>query len=295
MGVGGLATLLLLGLAAAVTPWSDILSSKPRETPVFARIESGTFEMGSHAGENGRSDNETQHVVTIGRSFEIQTTEVTQGQWLDLMGSNPSFFADCGDDCPVENISWWDALAFLNLMSAGAGFEQCYEVSGCIGSYGVDFRCEKVVFKGLDCTGYRLPTEAEWEFAARGKTSSPFYSGGMVAPECEPRDPNLEQIAWYCGNSGRTTHPVGSKLPNRHGLSDMLGNVREWVWDWNFGDYTGEEERDPLGPPKGAGRTYRGGGWMNYARDCRVGARGYQEPDRRADSVGVRPVRTLTD
>lgn len=283
------------GIAAATLDWDKLLSSDGPPPPKFVRIEPGAFEMGSHSGESGRTADETQHKVTLTRAFEMQTTEVTQAQWVRVMGTNPSFFRDCGDDCPVESISWWDALAYLNQSSAAAGFEQCYELKGCSGTYGQDFRCEKVEFVGLDCTGYRLPTEAEWEFAARGRTSSEFYSGPMAVPECDPIDVELDRVAWYCGNSDRTTHPVGQKTPNRYGLYDVLGNVREWVWDWNFGAYPEDEVTDPLGPEKGAGRSYRGGGWMNFAKDCRSAARGYEEPHKGADSIGLRPVRTVKE
>ena len=293
VGILLLVLVLAAGIAAATLEWDEMFGADEPSPPSFVRIEPDSFEMGSHAEEAGRTADEAQHKVTLTHILEVQTTEVTQAQWTRIMGSNPSFFADCGDDCPVESVSWWDALAYLNQMSAAAGFAQCYELKGCSGTYGQDFRCETVQFVGLECTGYRLPTEAEWEYVARGKTSSAYYGGAMSAAECEPVDPQLDRIAWYCGNAERSIHPVGLKLPNRYGLHDVLGNVREWVWDWNFGAYATEDVVDPLGPEKGAGRSYRGGGWMNLARDCRSAARGYDEPHIGADSIGLRPFRTL--
>ncbi len=293
-GVGLL--VMLATVAAMLTPWDKILGGGDAYTePQFVRINTGRFSMGSTPEETGHADNETSHSVTITAPFMVQTTEVTQAQWERLMGNNPSGFKNCGGDCPVENVSWWDALEYLNRLSSAQGLPQCYEMSGCVGTPGVNFRCGKLEFVGLECSGYRLPTEAEWEYAARAGTGSAFYNGDLdpAEAECNPSPSHLKKIAWFCGNAESNPHPVAQLEPNFWGLYDPLGNVSEWVWDWNFGAYSGEDAKDPLGPEKGAGRTYRGGSWMSLARDCRAANRGYDEPEMRKDSLGFRPARTV--
>lgn len=291
-GILGVLLLALVGVGATVVPWDEWMGEKKLERPRFVWIPSGTFDMGSPSDEIGRFTNETRHPVVITRPFFIQATEVTQGEWKRVMGSNPSSHKACGEGCPVDSVSWWDTLIYLNRRSVSDGLETCYELDNCSGIPGQSYKCKGVAFKGLACEGYRLPTEAEWEYAARAGTQDPFFNGSAREQGCSPVDDALGEIAWYCGNSGARPHPVGQKTPNEWGLFDTAGNVTEWVWDWNFGDYAKEKAKDPLGAKKGAGRTYRGGNWSNFAADCRVGSRSYGTPEHRSADLGFRPVRT---
>lgn len=204
----------------------------------FVLIQPGTFMMGSPADEPMRDDDETQHQVTLTKGFYLQTTEVSQGQWRSIMGNNPSYFKDCGDECPVECVSWNDCQEFIQRLNNQEGTEN-----------------------------YRLPTEAEWEFACRAGGTKAFANGEMIARRCG-HDPNLDDMGWYCGNSGKTTNPVRQKNPNDWGTYDMHGNVWEWCQDL-YGEYPSDHIVDPAGPSSGLRRVFRGGGWLHNISHCR--------------------------
>ena len=231
----------------------------------FNLIPAGTFMMGSPEDELGRASGEIQHQVTITHSFYMQTTEVTQGQWAAVMGSNPSYYSQCGDNCPVEYVSWYDVQDFIAaLNSRGEGT-------------------------------YRLPTEAEWEYAARAGSTTAFANGDITVTHygffrCG-HDPNLDAIGWYCGNSGPGgKRPVAQKLPNAWGLYDMHGNVWEWVQDW-YGSYPTTGITDPTGPETGSTGVIRGGYWGNPAWTCRSACRGNNMPNARINLIGFRLLR----
>jgi len=239
----------------------------------FVLIPAGDFMMGSPTSEPDRYDDENQHEVRITRAFYLQKTEVTQGEWKRLMGNNPSLVWRCGDQCPVENVSWWDAVAYANALSKKEGKAQCYQLSSCSGSPGDErYECGEVSFVGVTCGGYRLPTEAEWEYAARAGNKGERYG-------------EVGDVAWYAGNSDSEIHPVGKKRANAWGLFDMLGNVWEWNGDW-AGAYEGAT--DPVGPDSGSGRVYRGGCWSSAAGHARAANRGRSEPGFRGASLGFR-------
>ena len=228
----------------------------------YVSILPGTFSMGTFEMESVETD-ETQHTVTITRAFCMKATEVTQGEWQAEMGDNPSSFQGCGPNCPVEQVNWDDAILYANALSRREGLAECY-----VGS----------TFAGLTCTGYRLPTESEWEYAARAGSTAATYGP-------------LDSVGWYEGNSGGSTHPVGGKTANSFGLYDMLGNVWEWTGDW-YGTYPGTLT-DPTGPTTGSYRVVRGGSWITTAPGARAAYRYYGfTADIRYNALGFRLVKT---
>ena len=255
--------------------------------PEFVRIEAGTFAMGSAPGELGRDADEAVHRATITRPFFLSRTEETEADWRGVARNDPSHFLGC-DDCPVDSVNFWDALAYLNHISSVAGFAPCYTLIGCSGTPGIDFACLTASYEHATCAGYRLPTEAEWEYASRADTNTAFHNGLMVDERCS--DTGLDDIGWYCGNAQEHTYAVGSLEPNAWGLHDVSGNLWEWVWD-RYGPYDGDVT-DPTGPPAGDVRVLRGGGWYSLARECRSANRGAEEPGYRSGDVGFRVART---
>ncbi|MEW6671323.1 MAG: SUMF1/EgtB/PvdO family nonheme iron enzyme [Thermodesulfobacteriota bacterium] len=223
----------------------------------FVYIAPGTFTIGSPLSERGRYDDERQHQVTIADGFYLQTTEVTQGQWRALMGSNPSHFRNCGDDCPVESVSWNEVQEFISKLNAQG-----------------------------EAGRYRLPTEAEWEYAARAGSKTAFTSGDISEADCG-HDANLAAVGWYCGNSDKQAHPVALKRPNAWGLYDMHGNVWEWCREW-YGAYPSGAVTNPLEPSSGSHRVGRGGSWGSYAWACRSAFRKRYLPGTRDDGLGFR-------
>ena len=201
----------------------------------FVWVPAGEFLMGSESGE-ADDDESPVREVRISAGYWLGKHEVTQGEWEAVMGSNPSDFQNCGRDCPVERVSWEDVQAFIGRLNGRSGGNR-----------------------------YRLPSEAEWEYAARAGTSGDRYGADM------------EAIGWHSGNSGGSPRRVGRKAPNAWGLHDMLGNVWEWVEDW-YGDYAGGYVTDPRGPATGSNRVYRGGSWYGSARSCRSSNRNTSPP-----------------
>jgi len=247
--------------------------------------------MGSPDDELGRSPVETQHDVTLTRAFWMGDTEVTQGAWVEVMGTNPSRFE--GTNRPVEQVSWWSAVSYANTLSAVAGLTPCYTLmTGCSGTAAAGtLSCSGVTFTGLSCTGYRLPTESEWEYASRAGTTTATYIGNLTARECS--DTTLLPIAWFCGNnvSPLEHKVVAQKVPNSWALYDTLGNVFEWTWDWD-GTYPGSV-MDPIGPDTGSDRVYRGGSWNKFALFVRAALRYNGSPDDRYDDLGFRLARSV--
>jgi len=225
----------------------------------FVFIPPGELVIGSPETELGRNEDEVLHKVKITKGFFLQTTPVTQKQWKIIMGNNPARFAKNGDSHPVESVSWYDCQKFI------------------------------VRLNSLEKATYRLPTEAEWEYACRSGTVSPCTGGEIVELFCGI-DPNLDTMGWYCGNSNRTTHPVAQKKGNAWGLFDMHGNVFEWCQDW-YGDYPSTPQTDPSGPLSGPGRVIRGGSWFSNAKSCRSAARFYWHPNGKSDFIGFRLVK----
>jgi formylglycine-generating enzyme required for sulfatase activity len=193
-----------------------------------------------------------------------------------MMGTSPSSFSECGSDCPVENVSWYMSAAFANAVSDSEGLEQCYT---CTGS-GSSTSCS-IAVAPYSCAGYRLPTEAEWEAAARCGEDT-LYAGSTV----------IGDVAWYSSNSGGTPHTVATKASNACGLYDMSGNVYEWTGDWHSSTYySGTPSDDPPGAASGSARVFRGGCWYSGPALARVAVRAADPPVRRT-YLGLRLVRT---
>ncbi|MFC1890121.1 SUMF1/EgtB/PvdO family nonheme iron enzyme [Thermodesulfobacteriota bacterium] len=213
----------------------------------FVWVPEECFQMGDTFGDGEICEKPVHEVCVNG--FWIGKYEVTQGQWKKVMGSNPSHFPDCGDDCPVEIVSWKDTQEFIRRLNRETG------------------------------QNYRLPTEAEWEYAARSGGRKEKYSGGS----------NLDSVAWYNDNSGKKTHPVGEKAPNGLGLYDLTGNVWEWCGDrYDKGYYSKSSGNNPTGPSSGSRRVLRGGSWDDLARYLRVSYRYRSVPVFRNYNIGFR-------
>jgi formylglycine-generating enzyme required for sulfatase activity len=241
-------------------------------------IEAQTFEMGCTAGMSGcYADESPAHDVTLTNDFYIGETEVTQAEYQAMMGTNPSGFSGCGSDCPVETVSWHMSAAFANAVSDSEALEQCYT---CTGS-GTSTDCS-IAVEPYSCGGYRLPTEAEWEAAARCGEDT-LYAGSTV----------IGDVAWYNGHSGSTTHTVATKASNACGLYDMSGNVWEWTQDWYSSSYySSSPGTDPVGATFGDGRGRRGGSWGNGPLSARVASRDWIDPANRYVNFGLRLLRT---
>ena len=234
-------------------------------------LPAGSHRMGSDDSEEGRRDNEgPRHKVRLTRGVLMGSTEVTQSLYLGVMGSNPSNFTDRASTKPVEEVSWLDAAHFCNALSELEGLQPAYELG--------EAEAGDTVRWDPQAGGYRLPTEAEWEYAARAGTST-LYAGSD----------DLDLVAWHVDNARRKTHPVGEKQPNAWGLYDMSGNVWEWTWDWKA-PYEGAAT-DPSGPQEGSHRVLRGGSWIYPARYARVAYRNAYPQDFHNDNLGFRIAR----
>jgi formylglycine-generating enzyme required for sulfatase activity len=276
LGLG--AGLLCVGL---LLPWGVHLWQVRRQEkpaggelrPELVELPAGTFQMGSPKTDPEHDYDERLHEVEL-RPFAIARTEVTQLQYAQVLGERPSRFKDeKGDESlPVERVTWHDAIRYCNRLTelerqrGVAGLVPCYEGEG-----------DQVKWKP-GCTGYRLPTEAEWEYAARAMQGT-RYAGGD----------ELDKVAWDGKNSGDKTHPVKGKEANAWGLYDMSGNVDEWVWDWYDENYSAEK-KDPRGPDSGSRRVGRGGSIWNSPQALRVANRYGVSP---GDNLGLRVARSL--
>jgi formylglycine-generating enzyme required for sulfatase activity len=248
----------------------------------FVRIEGGSFVMGSPVYELGRNSGEIQHRVRIS-SFFIAKYQVTQKEYEEVMGNNPSLLT--GENFPVENINWFEAIDYCNRRSQQEGFTPVYTIDIVridLGNLNNTLRWLVTWNQGAD--GYRLPTEAEWEYAAKGGNLSP---GDFIFPGSNDQT----EVAWYVRNSGGSTHPVGTKEANGLGLYDMSGNVWEWCWDW-YGNYLPVAVTNPTGAARGSHRVIRGGSCYDSAAFIRSSYRYFCVPSNRSIGVGFRVVRS---
>jgi formylglycine-generating enzyme required for sulfatase activity len=271
--------LLAVGAALIILPATK---SEAQEAS-WVRVPAGVFTMGSPPEEVGRDDDEGPvHVVHITKPFVMKKTEVTQNDWASLFGTRPAKNPECGEDCAVNFVNWWETLEYCNALSRHRGLPECYELLGCVDRRpGTDRECTGVVFAGLDCPGYRLPTEAEWEYAAR--------AGGSQAVSSERQ---RKSGGAATASSAVAGLPVSTDSANPWGLVGMAGGVWEWCWDW-FAYYAPGPVSDPEGPRSGQYRVFRGGGRFFPDRHARPASRSGFFPGFRAVYIGFRPVRTV--
>jgi len=249
-----------VGVYVDVTGMYDVVS-----------VPSGEFVMGS---EHHSIDELPIHKVTLDHSFLMMTSEVTQELYASIMQENPSFFNECGLDCPVEKVQWLDAAVFANHLSRQEGREECYQFLG---------RSEVNWVDEYECLGWRLPTEAEWAWAARGAqtTAETRFAGSD----------EVSNVAWYLENSNHTTHPVCQKEKNALGLCDISGNVYEWVWD-RMDKYPSEAVLNPVGGDTGSHRLARGGAWNRFVKNIDIRVRKEYSYAFQSNDLGFRLVRT---
>ncbi|MDH3601947.1 MAG: formylglycine-generating enzyme family protein, partial [Candidatus Tectomicrobia bacterium] len=259
--------------------WNEEVASpeppQPEPEPVWiepldmVELAGGAFWMGSPDSDEDAYDEEKPRYEVTLSEFCISRYPIMRQLYQDIMGVSPERWErDQEDDrLPASYVSWCDAVAFCNALSERVGLQPCYRIDG------------EIVEWDANADGYRLPTEAEWEYACRAGTETKWFCGD---------DPSaLERYAWF---GQRSVQPVGAKEPNPWGLHDMAGNVWEWCWDW-FGDYDDLSMRNPTGPENGNFRVLRGGAFVSDARDLRSADRDWVEPEYRDDGVGFRCVR----
>ena len=264
---------------------SETLNTSVTLPEDFVAISGGTYLMGSPETENWRGNDETQHEVTVS-DFAMCVHEVTQAEYEELVGKNPSSFV--GEDLPVDSVSWLEAVTYCNLRSEAEGLTSVYEIDG-----------ENITWN-RSANGYRLPTEAEWEYACRAGTTTPFNTETSISAdeanyyghypyEIEENYFSQGNLETQPGIYRQTTITVQSFSPNAWGLYDMHGNVGEWVWDY-YGSYSDEVVTDPTGPESGTLRVNRGGGWNDFAKNMRSAYRATAPQDQQRFNVGIRLV-----
>ena len=291
------AGLITGGLTLGAAVWLG-LTGDPIALPVadlpealeMIELPGGEFWMGSPETEPDRYRDETRHRVRVS-PFAMAKVPVTQKLYQEVMEQSPSYFK--GESLPVETVDWFDAVRFCNKLSERVGLRPCYRIvePAPKKTEGEEAQAEAQPDVEWDQTadGYRLPTEAEWEYACRAGTKTAYSFGDDAVP--------LGEYAWFDGNSENRTHEVGRKKPNGWGLSDLYGNVWEWCWDW-YGEYQVSSDNDksvslvcPIGPPSGAGRVLRGGSFAYEPRFLRSADRYRVEPTIRYQDRGFRCVR----
>lgn len=253
----------------------NIRSSYPQISMV--KVPAGTYFMGKD-NENFESPRRS---VKVTLPFFVGKTEIMQSEWFRLMGYNPSWFK--GDSLPVENITWYEALKFCNSLSIREEKNPCYT-----------FITTDSVICDFSKNGYRLPTEMEWEYAARAGSNDDTQFGNVSSTidGCYPVDQSIDKCGWYCGNTFFKPSAVAKKLPNLFGLYDVIGNVQEWCWDWYDPYYYNQLENiDAKGPTNGTQKVCRGGSWYDQVFRIRLSGRLFYRPSNKSNTIGFRVVR----
>ena len=294
-----------LGLHSAA---AQVSQSTRNIDPGMLPVRAGIFVQGSPKTETGRYANERQFAVSLPFGFYMAATEVTQGEWLKIVSQNPSYFSACGDQCPVDSVNWYEALAFANQKSAALGLKSCYILENCMGDIGLPcaegkaacrgrYTCRRVELTEGVCNGYRLPTESEWEYVARaGSVESTFGVGRQIT---------VKDIAHF-GSNARSSKmglsciddiarcaptKVGRYAPSAWGHYDMHGNLREWIWD-GYAEYKIGTQLNPR-QDTGLERVIRGSSFRSSEGDVRVALRGRLAPGFKNAEVGFRLVRNV--
>ncbi|MBN1594030.1 MAG: formylglycine-generating enzyme family protein, partial [Candidatus Coatesbacteria bacterium] len=247
--------------------WRFVKGAGTPDRMTMVEIPAGSFLMGSPSDESERdSDEGPQRTVNIS-AFQMSATEITEWQFEHVMG-----WIDCchdrGDNYPVEYVTWYDCVSFCNVLSQAEGLDQCYSMTD------MDYEGRHITYAEVSCNfdanGYRLPTEAEWEYACRAGTTTRFHSGDS--------DSDLGPAGWYSANSNSQKQEVADREPNAWGLYDMHGNCYEWCWDYYASNYYGTRpnpDSDPTGDSYSLYRSLRGGSWYSNARYCRSANRAF--------------------
>jgi formylglycine-generating enzyme required for sulfatase activity len=256
-----------------------VVTAQNRLPADFVLIKGGTFTMGSPSSELDRITDELQHRVTV-TDFYLAKTEVTQREYQELMKNNPSDFK--GNNLPVENVTWYEAIRYCNERSVHEGLTPAYSIQG-----------DNVTWN-RNANGYRLPTEAEWEYACRAGTTTPFNTGNGIndnqANFMNSYGYNTDASGRVTGGYRQKTVEVNNFNPNPWGLFDMHGNVWEWCWDW-YGEYSSAVSTNPTGVAQGTFRVNRGGGWNDFPKHIRCAYRAATQPDSGSFNLGFRLAR----
>lgn len=253
----------------------------------WCEVPAGCFVMGSPTSDPCHASNETQHQVTLTHSFVMAQAETTQDQFNTKMGYNPAYFNKCGLDCPVEGLTWHEAAAYCNALSVAASLTLCYSCSGS----GYNMVCTPLSNNPYSCPGYRLPTDAEFEYAERAGTTTSMYNGDLTI--CNGAAPQADAIGWYVNNGNNTPHPGMAKLANDWGFYDLAGNVSEWTHDGYQSDLGSGAAVDPVTPPGSTDRTFKGGSYKDWPYALRSPSRGAGVAGSIYKNIGFRCVRTL--
>lgn len=303
--LGCLALFCWLDLPSAA---AQVSQSNRNIDPGMLPVRAGIFVQGSPKTEAARYANERQFAVSLPQGFYMAVTEVTQGEWLNIVDQNPSYFSACGAQCPVDSVNWYEALAFANQKSAAFGLQSCYVLAGCSGEIGLScsggkaacmgrYTCSRVALTEGTCNGYRLPTESEWEYVARaGSVESTFGVGGQITVKDIAHfgsNATTSKIGLSCIDDVARCAPtkVGRYAPSAWGHYDMHGNLREWVWD-GYAEYRIGTQLNPR-QDTGLERVIRGSSFRSSEGDVRAALRGRLAPGFKNAEVGFRLVRNV--